>query len=621
MRAWICMFTAALALAACAARADRPPPEPERPALEELRAALDGAAELDADEMLRHYETVSRHADDPDYRALQTAWAERLARRAETAGDVEGFAELAIRFDDDDVEGAQRYADEAAHLLVSEDLAVRTRRVDGRMLAEVSELFRDVSRRAGWLPYEYPSALEEWIRLEVEGAEEFRAYYMGREVSRYHAAGVYPPRIVQELQRLEALIQERGEEVARQQAEDGFAIQAREAFLRFRNANRGGRVDLERGQRVFSPVALNRESESFDDIWTYAWARPFVVYIESSQDDEQDTAALTAMLGQLWQWFHEHFVLAMGLERVLPIGPGGMGRDGTMYDTAGQRAEAEGWPLEIILLRDEKTLHKLIEAESGGAPPPPGVRAFYSVLQGRVIALATPADSELEWFSESVLIHEAFHLMSDHYAAGPIDWQQIMLQSTPRIPRPRFPNLLVQEGITDAVAGHTREGTGKEARYEFLQRHPLRLRSWHAMYASFEDRNLFRIQDLLEVMRHPDLIDVGARRFMDVGIVETGAHAQVVAQQNHGMLLALYYATACKAAWFFHHYDDGKYREQWWEYLRMAYTGEIDVSGWNPEPGVRAFAKVFELNSDEDWQRLNDEFTACLLKLATEEED
>jgi hypothetical protein len=57
----------------------------------------------------------------------------------------------------------------------------------------------------------------------------------------------------------------------------------------------------------------------------------------------------------------------------------------------------------------------------------------------------------------------------------------------------------------------------------------------------------------------------------------------------------------------------------WWEYLRRAYTGEIEPRGWNPRPGEEAFAEVFKLESGDDWKRLNEKLEAFLLALSPDD--
>jgi hypothetical protein len=523
--------------------------------LAELQDALDGAAELDLTAMQAYYETARRHNDHPEFRAIQEAWGTHMLRRADD--DPEAYGRVARLLFDEDINGAQEFIHDAARRLADADLMVERRRRDGRHVSEITPLFADISRRAGWKPYQMPAEMDEWLRLELDGTAEYRNLYHSREVSRYSEAGVMPPEVVNELRRLEGVVAANARELERRQANDGFAINAREAFLRFRNANSGGRVDRSRGQRVFSPVAMGRETETFDDIWASTYARPFVVYVERPQGTELsdaelqgELATLEALLGQLWAWFDDHFVGPMGLERVLPMGPGGRGRDGSMYDTAGQRAEAEGWPLEIVIVRDESNLRDIIESESG--TPPPGIRAYFSSVQARVVAQYGASDDADEGFHDTVLIHEVFHLLSDHYAANPIDWQRVTREVPHRLPHPRYPNLLVQEGITDAVSGHTRVGTGESAEFEFLQVNHLRLRNWQMMHASFDNRSFFRVEDLLACQRFQDVTTVGAQRFLDLGVAKDAPTAQVMAQSNYGLLMSMYYATACKAAYFFH---------------------------------------------------------------------
>jgi hypothetical protein len=92
---------------------------------------------------------------------------------------------------------------------------------------------------------------------------------------------------------------------------------------------------------------------------------------------------------------------------------------------------------------------------------------------------------------------------------------------------------------------------------------------------------------------------------------------------NLQVAMGLFYPTACQASYFFHHYQEGGkyvYRDKWWEYLKLDYTGELELpSYFNTTKSVDAFKRVFNIKSDADWDALDKKFVDYILQLTPED--
>jgi hypothetical protein len=181
--------------------------------------------------------------------------------------------------------------------------------------------------------------------------------------------------------------------------------------------------------------------------------------------------------------------------------------------------------------------------------------------------------------------------------------------------------VFVQEGITDSVAGFLRSGgQGKEAKYDFLQLNHLRLQSWQNWYNSLDNQNIFRLQDLINCAHYGDVRRVCYERLEEIGYKsKRGLPNRFVAQQ---IAMGIYYATACQTSYFFHYYKEGGsyvYREKWWKFLKEDYTGELVLESHNNlKPAIDAFKKTFGINSDKDWETINEKFVKYTLNLTPE---
>lgn len=280
---------------------------------------------------------------------------------------------------------------------------------------------------------------------------------------------------IKEIKVLEDALSKAGQDLRAQDKKDGFAIQARKAFIRFRSANQDNNKYAD-----FAPSVLGREGEKFDEVWDYTYWKPFIVYVEkapgrTAAELRKDFATKANLLSRLAEWFKKNLKEKFDLKRVLPLDGDTVIRDGPLagkkFATAGELAEAEGWPLEVNVLKDGQTFQLFLEAKMGGAIP--GARAFYSNTLKHVVTWDDPRAVENDdqaWFNESVLIHECFHMLSDHYAAKPIPWDFKKERDSegvrrkvffPKEERARYYNLLIQEGLTDSIAASPRRATPK----------------------------------------------------------------------------------------------------------------------------------------------------------------
>jgi hypothetical protein len=384
---------------------------------------------------------------------------------------------------------------------------------------------------------------------------------------------------------------------------DGFARQARAAFIRFKTANDNkAKVNRAQGKRSFSPTAMEREDDPFDTIWTYTYWAPFVVYVEKpkgrdsiSPEFKETLESKAALLKHLVDYFKANFIDKYGLKRVKP-------------EHVAAQAEEEGWPLQIVVFKDGKTFNQFVSDTSG--QPIAGARALYSPLDERVLTYDDTDDksSDTTWFNESVLIHETFHMLSDHYAQDPRFTRESLLAS------PRYSSILVQEGLTDFVAGFSRGGgEGHSATYEFMQVNHLRLRDMKFFHQRFtKNQFLYRIQDMVDCRHYGQCIGKGIDRWRELKLAmpanprAVGSFAFL--QSN---CLGQYYATAALAAYFFHYYEEGgahPYRAKWWDFVGKDYKDEIKMDSQVTQIGVEAFKQTFGISTDADWDAIQKKF-------------
>ncbi len=590
-----------------------PAADPDKSLLVHHQKNINNVMTLTLDQVRTFYEEAKARKEKPEWRTQQDAWANQLLSKAESDKALP-MAQVALMLDNDGYSFANNLLRKAATAMQREGIAVKRQKDGQRQIVVPNKTFEDVVKRLGWVAYSRPAKMDDYLLHETEGSEEYNKYYVALDPV-YADVKLFPPDVVAELKKLEKLAIEKGDEFFAGHEKDGFARNARRAWIRFKQANdTKGSTTLKwnraKQQRSFCQLAMRRDNEAFDKVWTYTYWKPFMVYVEKppgtegiSADFEESLASKSALLQHLYDWFSVNFVTRYSLQRVKPMGQG-------------ETAEKEGWPLSVIVLKDSQTFEQYCEDEIG--QPMPGARAFYSPRNEIVITYddRNDANPDTAWFNESVLIHETFHLLSDHYGANPIDWKRLGKGEGPD--RPSYSSILVQEGITDSVSGFVRSGgKGRDAKYEFLQLNHLRLQSWQRNYESMSNRNIFRLQDLLKCGSYSALVYLGCDRLRELGIpVPPGAEGRF-----QGPLMGLYYATACQMSYFFQYYKEGSkypYRDAWWEFLGKDYKGEIKLTSYDTTPGVNAFKQVFGIKTDADWDAINKKFEDYTKNLKSE---
>jgi hypothetical protein len=573
-----------------------------------------------------------------DFKLLHDSFANELYRKAEQSGPQDK-ARIALLLDDDEFTQGRILMVAAEAALREGGQATRSVRDErGRQRTVVDETYKQVIQRLGWDTFEEAPERSEWETLDVKGAAMFRNAH-NDAISRYGDVGLFPPEVLKDLKELQEAPLEDYRNLLAQHEKDGFAINARREFLRFKQQNGTlGPFDRTKGQRMFSPPAMDREGEHFDAIWTYTYWKPFIVYVEKPPGrGALDPAFLSsleskaALLQQLHDWFQEEFVKRYELRRVKPmdeaVGFRPRRPDGTEYDSLAHQAEEENWPMTIVVLQNEDSFQRFLADTSGGNPIP-GARAFYSPLNEHVITYddREQQEEDTEWFNEAVLIHETFHLLSDHYAADPLNLKRLIREEG-SLPRPRYTSILVQEGLTDHVAGFTRTGEGATAQYEFLGRNHLRLRDWKAIYRRLGNNNLFRFQDMLEVRSYGQIGNVVQKRVNELFVKrdqEAGTMQVDPVRINFAAQTAMgnYYATATMASYFLTNFrKDGRYpyRDKWWDYIGRDYKGHMTLRNFADNAAISDFAELFGMRTQEDWDRLNTEFVEFTLALEVED--
>ncbi|MBE7490779.1 MAG: hypothetical protein HS108_03295 [Planctomycetes bacterium] len=574
--------------------------------LADLTSALNNVGGMkDSAEIEGYYKLAKEKKADPKFKTLADGFARQLAKKAD--GETpERVARVGLMLDNDG------YKPEAAELLRKASVSLEagrtvTRQREGRTVNEFvkNELYVEVVTRLGWKPYTRPAVFDDYDLLGIKEINEYKDVY-AKIPEKSRDIGLIPPGMLDEIKAAEDKVRAAGKEIEDQHAKDGYAKDARKAFLRFLDRNKAGKVNRKKNQRPFSPEAMGRTGEKVEQIWTYTYWKPFIVFVERPANGEVDQQFLeslqskSSLLKHLYDYFRVNLVDKFNLQRVKP-----------RYNA--EVAEREGWPLEIVVLKDRVTFEQFVEDVQG--QPMPGARAFYSPLNEHVMTYddTENQDPETAWFNESVLIHETFHLLSDHYAAGPMFSMEEIQE------RPRYTSVLVQEGLTDSVSGFTRTGgEGRDATYEFLTQNHLRLKDWQEFYKQIGNKMLFRIRDMLECRHYGQCRLKALVRWQELKLpIRSQGHANAIAQFG----LGLYYASACQASYFFVHYREGgkyPYRDLWWQYLAKDYKGEIQLKSYDDNRAVDEFKKMFGIKSDKDWDALDKKFEDFTVALKPE---
>lgn len=576
--------------------------------LADLRTNLNNLDALKVEELENLYKQAKERKQRAEFKDVADGFATGLARKA-GAADAPTKARVGLMLDADGYATGKPLLRQAVESL-EPGRSVRRTTPDGKTVTsfQKNELFVEVAKRLGWKPYSRPSQFDDYRVLGIEHVADYdEAYATIPQGSR--DVELLPPELIEKLAELEAKVKAAGASLEEQHTKDGFAKNARAAFLRFLESNKAGKVNRKKNQRAFSPEAMGRPDEKVEQVWTYTYWKPFIVFVErpvggGELDDQfkESLASKSALLQHLYEYFRTNLVDKFNLQRVKP-----------RYNA--ELAEKEGWPLEVVVLKDSPTFEQFVEDVNDGRRIP-GARAFYSPLNERVMTFDDTENPspETAWFNESVLIHETFHLLSDHYAAGPM-FEEREMQS-----RPRYTSILVQEGLTDSISGFTRSGgEGRDAKYEFLTQNHLRLKDWQAFYQRLGNKMLFRIQDMIECRNYPQCQQKAVDRWQQLGLkFQSQAHVNWVAQMG----LGLFYASACQASYFFNTYREGgsyPYREKWWAFIAKDYKGEIQLKSWSDTAAIDAFKKDFGIKSDKDWEALEKKFEEYTTKLKPED--
>ena len=576
--------------------------------LEDMKKAYNNVDALSLDQVVFYYEEARSRGDNPDFKSMQDQFSKYVASKAESEAGPVRLAEVALMLDDDKNPRAALLLEKAKESMIADGKATKPANKtlpDGTVKKSLipDPKFKDIVTRLGWEEYTYPPEMDLALEYAVEGAQDYSAYFNYDVEETYRETELFPPDVVSKLKEMEEVALGNWNDLVAKAKTDGFALRARKAWIRFKGANKAGKVNREKGQRSFSPKAMQRESEDFDNIWTYTYHKPFMVYVEKEigQDrlDDQFVETLeskSALLRQLYDWFEENLINKFNLQRVKP-----------QYNAA--LAEEEGWPMEIVVLKDKNTFEQFVQDVLGS--PMPGARAFYSPLDERVMTYDDTADmsAETQWFNESVLIHETFHLLSDHYASNPMFKREEMQE------RPRYASILVQEGLCDSVSGFVREGEGKNAKYMLMTLNHLRLKDHKAIYKILGDKELFRIRDAVECRNYGQVRQKAVDRARAEGFK---VNINWLLQVSMGA----YYAAACQMSYFFHNYKEGgkyPYRDMWWEFVGMDYRGKINLTSHSDNRGISKFKEIFKIKSDSDWEDIESKFTEYTMDLKEED--
>ncbi|MCF6228003.1 MAG: hypothetical protein L3J82_04940 [Planctomycetes bacterium] len=612
--------------------------------LKDNQAVYDTARNLTIDDIKSYYDFCEveyrENNKHEGFKKLRDNWAELWIKRSDEARDQEqakllmklsdaGYASAEAKFEQ--CLGRMMKAGNATMIYKEADTPGLGRIPHGKFEIIVKPTFEKLALRAGWEYYLCPEEFDEFNLWFLDAME---AYWSAEDEVDVHPTlrqmGLLPPASVAKLRAAEKTVFEEAKALKAQDDKDGFAINARQTFHRFKLHNRNGkRFNVSKGRRAFSPNALGRgkvyeegtkkivdQGETVDEVWTYTYAKPFIIYVEKPVGGEIDPEYMEGirqkarLLGQANEWFQSNIVKPIGLTRQLPLGPpySVRDKDGKMTgsETPAQKAAREEWPLELVFFKDNQSFMAWANQLTGGRMPP-GAVGMYSPEISKTVTWMSDDDSG-QPNQLNVVMHEVFHQLADHYAANPLDYNAWEPEE-----RLRYSSVLVQEGFTEYIASIKYE----EGKLTFGAPNLSRIVDYFATQDSHIGDLLFtRIKDLLSVQYTSQIDQVFRNRAIELKdkLKEKNFHR---AFNGSGVGIGYYYAAVCITVQFFNEYEvDGKFplRKKWLEFIRQDYSGELAEAKKlvdrrvQPDKVIAAFAKVFELESDEDWQKLDDDF-------------
>lgn len=580
--------------------------DPEKAVLSRLDREFNDKRSLSAAQVRTNYGECRKRKENPDFKSRISGWGEELRKRTLKEMSPEETYEIAINeLEPEGINVLELMERVFKEISPGTYKTVTDNQGNQKRVFNEDYRLKDAAKRLGYEKYAVPDIFER--NYSQWGFAEYREYETELEKVRLAAKGDY---ITTEQRKglieLEGKVAKLGQELQKQHDKDGFAINARLAYLRFCFQNKGGAAK----QRAFEPKALNREGETVEECWTYTYWKPFIVFIEKTplmNEDEikknQETKA--NLLRQLVVWFDNNIKKPFNLQRVKPMGNG-------------ERAEQEGWPMEIVVLKDEETFLGYMDNEIEGGRIP-GARAMYRIADHKDRAIEkviswddAEGDRDLRkrWFNESVIIHETFHMLSDYYATGPLAPGDLGK-------RPRYTSILIQEGLTDYVAGFNRQGEDSDAQFAFAKQNHLRLRSFQRNYNELLNKRLiYRLQDMLRCTHYGKCRSVARERAIELGM--PARLYNVLAAMD--AFVGMFYETSCLAIQFLNDFKDanGKhpYRDGIWKFIEKDYTGQLHLPSYDdPAPAVNEFKALMGIKTDADWERINKEFLDFVLAL------
>lgn len=405
-------------------------------------------------------------------------------------------------------------------------------------------------------------------------------------------------------------------------AKDGFARWAASAFARFR---------INYGVKYFDTPR-----------WTYAYAKPFVYFQElQSAEDNQDPESIkrnleskARVLRQEVEYFEETIRKPFGLKR--------------LYPDVQDEVEKENAPLEIIVLSDQRSFDKAMLKKPEDSRVPPGVRAYYSPLTRQIVTYDEDDiedDAGKDWWNKSVLIHEAWHFLSAIYIPDRVT----LKFTTPEGEEGQYPayaSILIQEGLTDWVAGFEEDkSTGK---ITFGKTNHLRLKSfkditrqvteaWKRRTATIKEGKAQKPDGFVpfEEGKFAGILDLrGLVQVTTYGMTGIGAESNLrkyglagnLRLRAFGSQSVLNYIYGCQAVHYLANFENGKYRDKWIQWVKDCYTqtirkrfdwGEYEAAKYTNSPGLKRFMELFELKDFEDpkWEVMNQEFLKYAMAL------
>lgn len=248
----------------------------------------------------------------------------------------------------------------------------------------------------------------------------------------------------------------------------------------------------------------------------------------------------------------------------------------------GKQSYREGCPLIVWIFSDKKAFqeyHDAVKKESID----PGVAGYFSPDTGWVYLYDEPGtDRE---FEVNKNVHEGTHQLQHWFTKQKNEWG-----------KPRVPQSFFGEGFAEYMGSVT---MAKDRKLTFIGLNRPRLSSLKQIKDQLTQSNqklfIFPLKELTSFQGYENVKGWGVDRW----------------KVNPGFVLGLFYIQSWAFVYFLNENDNHKYQKNFKKYLDDMLNYPRDAENY----GAEKFKRAMNINTDDDWKKLQKEFDAFYEKL------